>query len=624
MNLPLIRTLADVEAFEQVPLEQRVDAWTLPEVVARGAALNPDGTALYYLENADPEEVPLRFTYGELMGKVRQTANLLRRLFGGRNGVVGALLPLVPENYFLTLGAPAAGILSPVNWAMKPPQIAATLNASKAEVLVTLGPTPGFDIWETSVEVLKLAPGIRHVLQVRGPNGTVDEDKDFAALIAKERAPEFAFERDLRPEDTAIYCATGGTTGLPKLAKLSHRGIAYKCHAYHWVTGHGPGHVWLAGNPLFHSGGIVNRTFSPISHGVTLVMVSPHGFRAPKSRSNYWKLIEKYRVTEISVPPTMLAALIDRPTGGADLSSLQKFANTGSAGLPVATARAFKEKLGVTIRPNYGLTENTASAALSPRWGNPPDGASGIRLPYTRIKTVIVDRDGAYVRDGAPGESGVMAVKGPGVISGYLDASLDRKLFFPEGWLNTGDLGRIDEDGYLWITGRVKDLIIRGGNNIDPSIIDETLLQHPAVELAAAVGRPDAYAGELPVAYVQLRAGASASADEIREFARERIPERGAAPAEVYIVERMPLTEVSKILKPPLRCDAARRAFEAALGPLSARGVSAVVEVSDEPSTGMRARITLASPGARDAAAEAEARAIMDAYTIPSELAWRS
>src|SRR3974390_903353 len=185
MNLPLIRSLADVEAFEQVPLEQRVDAWTLPEVVARGAALNPDGIALYCLEDADPEEVPLKFTYGELLGKVRQTANLLRRLFGGRNGVVATLLPLVPENYFLTLGAPAAGILSPVNWAMKPAQIAGVLNAAKAEVLVPLGPTPGFDIWETSLEVRKLAPGIRHVLQVRGPNGTVDEDKDFAALIAR-------------------------------------------------------------------------------------------------------------------------------------------------------------------------------------------------------------------------------------------------------------------------------------------------------------------------------------------------------------------------------------------------------------------------------------------------------
>lgn len=622
---PLIRSIADVEAFERVPLEERSDAWTLPEVLARGAALNPGAVALHYLQHASPDEVPLSLTYAEFMSKVRQTANLLRRLFQGRDGVVGVLLPLVPENYFVLCGAPSAGILCPVNWAMKPFQIAAILNAAKAEILVSLGPCPGFDIWETTQEVLKLAPGIKHVIQVRGPGGAADPDLDFAAMIAMERGDEFAFQRVLKPEDTAIYCATGGTTGLPKLAKLSHRGIAYKCHAFCWVLGHGPGDVWLGGNPLFHSGGMVNRTFSPMSHGVTIVAVSPHGFRSPESRRNYWKLIEKYRVSEISANPTMLAALIDKPTDGADLSSLQKYANTGSTGLPAATARAFEQKFGVSIRANYGLTENTASAAVSPRGVEAPYGASGIRLPYTRIKTVVVDREGAYVRDGAQGESGVISIKGPGVIAGYVDASLNQKLFFPEGWLNTGDLGRVDADGYMWITGRIKDLIIRGGNNIDASVIDETLLQHPAVELAAAVGRPDTYAGELPVVYVQLRVGAAATAEEIREFARARIPERGTAPVAVYILDQLPLTDVGKLSKPPLRCDAARREFEAALGCLAQTGVSALVEVADVPASGMRARIMLASAeGSPNEAVESKVKAIMSSYTMGCDVVWNS
>jgi fatty-acyl-CoA synthase len=376
----------------------------------------------------------------------------------------------------------------------------------------------------------------------------------------------------------------------------------------------------FAGNPLFHSGGIVNRTLSPMSCGITLVVVSPHGFRAPASRDNFWKLVERYRVTEIVAPPTMLAAMVNRPTGGADLSTLKKYANTGSAGLPAATARAFEEKFGVRIQANYGLTGNTASAAIAPRWGEPRYGASGIRLPYTQIKTVVVNRDGAYVRDGAPGEPGVIAVKGPGVVSGYVDESLNRGLFFPGGWLNTGDLGRIDEDGYLWITGRVKDLIIRGGNNIDASMIDDTLLQHPAVELAAAVGKPDAYAGELPVAYVQLKPGATASADEIREFARANIPERGAAPVEVHVLPKIPLTDVGKIYKPPLRQDAARREFEAALA-----GIAAHVEVVNDPASGMRARITLESPdGLRDEAAEARVRKIMDRYTMGHDVRFQT
>lgn len=622
MSEPLIRTLADVEAFERVPLEQRAATWTLPEVLAHGAGLNPGAVALYYLLDADPEEIPLAITYAELMAKLCQTANLLRRLFGGSDGVVGVLLPVVPENYFVLAGGPSAGIVCPVNWAMKAPQIAGVLNAAKAQVLVSLGPTPGFNIWETTLEVLELAPGIEHVLQVRGPNGTVEADKDFTALIARERSDDLDFERELRPDDTAIYCPTGGTTGFPKLARLSHRGIAYKCHAFNWIHEHGPGDVLFAGTPLFHSGGIVKRVFKLFAHGATLVIVSPHGFRAPRSRENFWKLAERYRVTELSVPPTLMAALLTRPTDGADLSRLKKYATTGGAGLPVATALAFEKKLGVRVLGNYGLTENTTSAALSPCGVEPRYGASGIRVPYTQVKTVVVDRQGAYMRDGAPGEIGVIAVKGPGVIPGYVDERHNRGLFFPEGWLNTGDLGRIDADGYLWITGRLKDLIIRGGNNIDPRVIEDTLLQHEAVELAAAVGRPDAYAGELPVAYVQLKPGATASAGEIKAFARARIPELGTAPVDVYIIEKLPLTDVNKISKAPLRCDAAQRAFSAALAALG-DGVHASVEVREVPASGMRARITLTSGRQRDAAAEAKAKQIMDTYTMGYDMVWQ-
>jgi fatty-acyl-CoA synthase len=305
------------------------------------------------------------------------------------------------------------------------------------------------------------------------------------------------------------------------------------------------------------------------------------------------------------------------------LSSLKPYATTGGAGLPVATARAIEEKLGVRVLGNYGLTENTTSVTLSPRGVEPRYGASGIRVPYTQVKTVVLDRTGAYVRDGAQGEAGVIAVKGPGVISGYVDERQDRGLFFPGGWLNTGDIGRLDADGYLWVTGRVKDLIIRGGNNIDPRVIEDTLLQHRAVELAAAVGRPDAYAGELPVAYVQLKPGAGASADEIKAFARARIPERGTAPADVYIIDKVPLTDANKIFKTSLRCDAAQRAFSAALEGLAA-GVSVSVEVYEVPAGGMRARLTLAScAGGRDSAAEVKAREIMDAYTMGYDVVWR-
>ena len=159
-------------------------------------ASNPERVALYYLQHAASGQDTLRaITFAELGNRAQQTANLLRRLFAGRDGVVGVMLPLVPENYYLLCGAPSAGILSPVNWAAQPEQIAAILNRGKAEVLVSLGPTPGFDIWTTAVKVLSLVPGIRHVVQVRGPGGTVDGDKDFTALTSQECADRPWFTR---------------------------------------------------------------------------------------------------------------------------------------------------------------------------------------------------------------------------------------------------------------------------------------------------------------------------------------------------------------------------------------------------------------------------------------------
>ena len=157
----------------------------------------------------------------------------------------------------------------------------------------------------------------------------------------------------------------------------------------------------------------------------------------------------------------------------------------------------------------------------------------------------------------------------------------------------SGDLGRLDRDGYLWLTGRSKDLIIRGGHNIDPIVIEEALVRHPAVETAAAVGLPDSYAGELPMAFVQLKPNARATAEELREWCRAEIPERAAVPVQVVPIPVMPLTGVGKIFKPALRLDATQRAFEAALAPLKAEGVEATVTVRSDPNHGTLAVVQM-------------------------------
>jgi fatty-acyl-CoA synthase len=191
------------------------------------------------------------------------------------------------------------------------------------------------------------------------------------------------------------------------------------------------------------------------------------------------------------------------------------------------------------------------------------------------------------------------------VTPGYLDPRHDRGALLADGWLDSGDLGRLDEEGYLWLTGRSKDLIIRGGHNIDPVVIEEALTRHPAVETAAAVGLPDTYAGELPMAFVQLRPGARASAEELREFCRREIPERAAVPVLVTPIPVMPVTGVGKIFKPALRLQAAQLAFEAALAPLKGEGVPAEVTVRNDHEYGTLAvvRVSAAAAPSREAIA---------------------
>jgi fatty-acyl-CoA synthase len=312
-----------------------------------------------------------------------------------------------------------------------------------------------------------------------------------------------------------------------------------------------------------------------------------------------------------------LAQLAKSGPRGEQLASLRQYACTGSTAFPAEVARQIERLIGVRVLLTYGATEYTQNVTQAPRDGDPKYGSPGLRLPYTQVKTVELDGD-RIVRECAVDEIGVVVVKGPSVTPGYLDPQYNEGVFTRDGWFNSGDLGRFDKDGYLWLTGRVKDVIIRGGHNIDPSVIEETLLKHPAVLLAAAVGKPDVYAGELPIAYVQLVAGAGAGAEEIRDFAAQHIPERAAAPKEIIIVERMPLTDVQKPAKTELRRDAARRAFREVLAGVADGKLT--VEMVADPVKGMMAVISAAADVPR--AVEEQINARMKAFPIAYRVQW--
>jgi fatty-acyl-CoA synthase len=619
---PSLATDADVRAIERVPFEERVAARNTYDALCQSAAAAPDRPAIHFLQNADPDETPFTVTYRDLLSRVTQTANLLHSLGVGSGDVVSFLLPLLPESFYVLLGAQATGIVNPVNPLLEPGQIADILNAVKSKVLVALGPVPGSDIWDKVSRIREALPHLETVLQVAGTVEGRNGVLAFSAELAKHPQDRLVSGRRIRANETAAYFHTGGTTGMPKLVRHTHLNHLYQAWAVNLIFRNGSDSTLLMGLPLFHVGGALSQTLVTLGGAGTLVVPSPAGWRNPAALRNLWRLLARYRATTISAVPTVLAAAIAAPPAGLDLSAVRYTSGGGSA-IPVQVGKAYQELLGVPVIEVYGMTETSSIHTLSF-----PDrpvrlGSVGHALPYSRVRVVKLGADGRSQRDCAPNEIGVVLMKGPGVTSGYLNEKHNRALFLDDGWVNSGDLGRLDEEGYLWITGREKDLVIRGGHNIDPLPIEEILYQHPAVGLAAVVGQPDAYAGELPVAYVQLKPGASAQSAELLDFVRQRTPERAAVPVDLIPVSTMPLTGVGKVFKPELRWDAARRVFSAALRPLAKDGAAVEVKVGAHAVHGSLATVVLKGVAAsRRAALEQQVRERLSAFTMRHEIEW--
>jgi fatty-acyl-CoA synthase len=252
--------------------------------------------------------------------------------------------------------------------------------------------------------------------------------------------------------------------------------------------------------PLFHVFAAYPVLMSVIASGAHMVMPTPAGYRGEGVFDNFWRLIARWRVSFLITVPTAIAALMQRPVD-ADVSSL-KTAISGSAPLPLELYTRFEKATGVQIAEGYGLTEATCLVSCNPVDGRKKVGSVGVPLPYCHVRILHTNGDGTVLKECGVDEVGEICVSNPGVFEGstYTEVDKNRALFAEGRYLRTGDLGRIDADGYLWITGRAKDLIIRGGHNIDPAEIEEAMMRHPAVAFVGAVGQPDAFAGELPCA----------------------------------------------------------------------------------------------------------------------------
>ena len=565
-----VRSLQDVERHEARPLAEALPVQSTYEIFVNSAAAFGDKTALTFLPTADPAAEPIRWSYAQLLTGIHQTANLLHHMGVGPQDAVAVLLPGCLEYHLALWGGEAAGIVQPLNPMLTDEKIAAMMTLAGAKVLIAYGGEGDVGYWSKALRLRALVPTLTTVLRVaphdEAPEAAPALPAGVVDLAARQQHPgdHLVSGRHIAASDIAAYFHTGGTTGAPKLARHSHGAQVFTAWGSVQMQGIRPEDVGINGYPLFHVAGVLPGSLAALSAGVETIIPTTGLFRNREVIANYWRLVERYRCTYLSAVPTVLAALANVPLDGADISTL-RYCRTGAAILAPELAARFERLFGLHIHESLGMTEMAGISTITPPGVNAPAGCVGWRLPYTQLRVVALDAQGnASDQDLPPGQPGMVLFQSPNLFSGFLDAADTAKAFTPDGWLATGDLGFVDDQGRLHLSGRSKDLIIRSGHNIDPKVIEDALGAHPAVQLCAAVGAPDAYAGELPVVYATLVPGAPAVTEaELLAFTAERVDEAVARPRWVQVLETMPVTNVGKIYKPELRQRAACHTVQA-------------------------------------------------------------
>ena len=550
----------------------------------------PDGIATQWIPDPADHTRCLDWTYAELAGTVTRIANALTALGVRRQDAVTLSSVNTSMLYAATLAALAVGIAAPVNPALSSERIAELVRRTGSRVLVAAGPELDPQLWQRLLEVARQA-GMTAVLALRpdGAHGdppalgmTGDAPAAGTPDTPNGRGPFVAYLDDViagqpsghlvgaelpQADDLAAFVHTGGTTGAPKIAAHTHANQLACARGIAQCSGLAPGEGVLGGLPLFHVNALIVTGIAPMFSGTRVVWPGPAGYRDKALYTRFWQIIEHYQITAMSAVPTVYGTLAQLPVD-ADISTL-RLPIVGAAPLPASVREDFAAHTGRSLLEGYGLTEATCASTWS-RPGEERPGSVGRALPGQQVKAVRIGEDGSWT-DCAPGQAGVLVIGGPAVFAGYVTdprhggPRVSREAAVRGGWLDTGDLGRVDAGGFVYLAGRAKDLIIRGGHNIDPQVIEDTLLAHPAVTAAAAVGRPDRHSGEVPVAYVVPAGPGPFDEAELLAWASTAIGEPAARPKRIYPVDAIPVTAVGKHFKPALAADAAVRVVTEAL-----------------------------------------------------------
>lgn len=452
-------------------------------------------------------------TNADLAARVRRVAAALAGRGVGQGDVVAVLLPNRVELILVLLAAWRLGaVVTPINPVLGPAEARYQVEDAGSMLVVTE----------------------EHRADLGAPTLALDDITETAADVDSTAV-------DTSPDDLALLIYTSGTTGSPKGVMLTHGNLDAMTESFiEWFEMDAADHSLLV-LPLFHANGIVLGTLSPLRAGGQVTIAGRF------ARDRFFDAVERFRPTYFSAVPAIYAMLNALPSDMQPDTSSLRFAVCGAAPMPAEAIRRFEDRFDVTLVEGYGLSETTTASTINPLRGARKPGTVGLPLPGQQV--AVVDEAGAPV---PPGESGEVVIAGPVVMAGYLGRPEETAKTIIGGWLHTGDVGRFDQDGYLQIVDRIKDMIIRGGENIYPKEIENALYSHADVHEAAVVGRPDDVLGEVPVAFVVLSDGAAADGAALeRHVAGILAPFK--RPARIDLVAEIPKNPVGKIDKPTLR-----------------------------------------------------------------------
>jgi long-chain acyl-CoA synthetase len=462
----------------------------------------------------------------------RRFANVLTSLGVQPGDRVAVMLPNCMEVFFAYGGTTAIGaVVVPVVFLLAPGEINHILADCRPKVLIT-GPL-FLDKAREAIEGLAEQP---RLIVVGDP---VPDDATSWASLMEKASPEFATV-DRADEDVAVIMYTGGTTGTPKGVVLSHGNIHWNAVTVNEAVGLGQGTVALLALPLAHLfgmfAGVVGQIFG--ARGVILEWFTPEGVL---------QAIQEHRVEYIPLVPTMMTLLLQQAESETYDTSSLKTVFVSAAPLPIELAESFEKKFDCEVLEAYGQTEAAPAIALMRPGLLKKAGSTGPPLPGVELR--IEEEDHNEVQ---PGQAGEIVARSPGIMQGYHNLPDVTEDTLRHGWLHTGDMGYLDEDGYLFVTDRKKDLIIRGGFNVYPRDVEDLLLEHPGVGEAAVVGKPDERMGEEVVAFVVKTPGQEPTEDELLAYAEERLA-KYKRPKEIRFVPMLPKSPIGKVLKRDLR-----------------------------------------------------------------------